>query len=696
MIIITILLGSYAILPLPTVYGSDSKDTTVEKEDQIDMGSLGKEVKFLGESTVALKQIHLIPTESGQVLFTTIEVNNKSTQELDFYPYWIKMQTNNGGKFPVSIVDGKKNSRILPSAKETFSYYAIVPKHIKLSDLVVKLIKWDFAMLNYERQIHTFTMPAILVLPTIESGESYVFDVQGIPVRSSISNIQILSSAKSKKVSIKLSYLNQGLRAVILPTYEYMLKDAEGVSYPVALKVDEAGANMLPRIMKETDLTAEIPLEADINDFILLISEPKEALENSLYIPLVNYKLEIVEEEINPVEVKNINEVAIVKYNSLDFHLSIRNLRVLPTSSFENVIAYDVVLKNLNDKRVAIPNLSSHIFVTGKTAVLAKLTEKKVQLMYPEEEIVLNMVATFPENIDFNGMTISFQIDQEEGKDETKNESKDKDLATFKVFNRNFKNEKELIEGAFHFSDLGRVSTIKFLSTSRYDYWGAEIIVSTFLVENKDIRPIKVPEYTGFYKSTEGELYTASYQGKKDTIISPRRSAIVTYWAELPNGMDISNLELVLGQPLEKTNEVLIESATFLAIGDTIPKREIRNHSKNDIFTYSMFPYNFKIKDMKLSTIGEISAQFYLEKSFTINVIPNGEPRTLTFEVLDAEGTVLERTKEYNIETELNEGINNISFNVQKSSMGFYGLSVRLYENFGNGKGLIGTFSLEF
>lgn len=694
-VIITIMvLGSNAILPYPTVYGSGT-DPSTEKTELIDMGSLGKEVKFLGESTVVLTQIHLIPTDNGQVLYTTIEVKNKSTQELDFYPYWIKMQTKNGGKFPVSIVSEKKNTRIAPSAKETFSYYAVVPNHIEVSDLIIMLIKWDFSMPNYERRIFTFKMPERIILPTIQSGESYVFNVQGIPVNSNISNIHVGSGVESKKVTIQVSYLNQGLRAVKLPAYEYMLKDGEGVSYPVAVRVDDIEANILPRIKKETELTVEIPLEADINDFQLLISEPKKDMNNPIYIPLVSYVLDIIQGESESTEAKNINEVAVVKYDGLYFYLSVRDLRVLPTSSFEKVISYDVVLKNKNDKKVAIPDLNSNVSVSGSTPVMAKITEKKTQLMYPDEEIVLNMVATFPEDIDVNGMKVTFQKNQNnsEGVSDAYTE---RDLATFNVFNRNFRSEGSPITGLYHFNDLGQKSTIKLHNTSTYEYWGSEIIVSSFLIENKDSRPISIPEYIGFFKSTEGELFNANYIGRKDNVISPRRSALITYWVELPKGIDLKKLELVLGQALSDNVEVLSEAATFLAIGDTLPKTEIRNQGSYDILSYNMFPYLIKLQGMRLSGDGSSSVQFYVEKSFVPNIITDGEPRTLTFDFVASDGSILESVKEINVEKGLTEGRNKVTFNVQDPSMELRGLSVRIYEIFDKGRNLVGVFYVDY
>lgn len=694
-VIITIMvLGSNAILPYPTVYGSGT-DPSTEKTERIDMGSLGKEVKFLGESTVVLTQIHLIPTDNGQVLYTTIEVKNKSTQELDFYPYWIKMQTKNGGKFPVSIVSEKKNTRIAPSAKETFSYFAVVPNHIEVSDLIIMLIKWDFSMPNYERRIFTFKMPERIILPTIQSGESYVFNVQGIPVNSNISNIHVGSGVESKKVTIQVSYLNQGLRAVKLPAYEYMLKDGEGVSYPVAVRVDDIEANILPRIKKETELTVEIPLESDINDFQLLISEPKKDINNPIYIPLVSYVLDIIQGESESTEAKNINEVAVVKYDGLDFYLSVRDLRVLPTSSFEKVISYDVVLKNKNDKKVAIPDLNSNVFVSGSIPVMAKITEKKTQLMYPDEEIVLNMVATFPEDIDVNGMKVTFQKNQNnsEGVSDAYTE---RDLATFNVFNRNFRSEGSPITGLYHFNDLGQKSTIKLHNTSTYEYWGSEIIVSSFLIENKDSRPISIPEYIGFFKSTEGELFNANYIGRKDNVISPRRSALITYWVELPKGIDLKKLELVLGQALSDNVEVLSEAATFLAIGDTLPKTEIRNQGSYDILSYNMFPYLIKLQGMRLSGDGSSSVQFYVEKSFVPNIITDGEPRTLTFDFVASDGSILESVKEINVEKGLTEGKNKVTFNVQDPSMDLRGLSVRIYETFDKGRNLVGVFYVDY
>ncbi|MEX2104195.1 MAG: hypothetical protein WD907_02545, partial [Bacilli bacterium] len=182
----------------------------------------------------------------------------------------------------------------------------------------------------------------------------------------------------------------------------------------------------------------------------------------------------------------------------------------------------------------------------------------------------------------------------------------------------------------------------------------------------------------------------------------------VTYWTELPKGMDYKNLDLVIGKPLEGKNAdkpedlavTLLESANFQVVGETLPTSQAKFYGKKDTFTYDMFPYVFSIKNMKLSTSGSIGAEFEFEQSFTPNVIPDGQARSLTFDIVDEEGTIIETsTLDLEADNGIKAGKNTIVIdndNLSKASRGLYGLKVNVYEIFKDGKNKIATFALEF
>ncbi|MEX2104350.1 MAG: hypothetical protein WD907_03335, partial [Bacilli bacterium] len=514
-ILIISMVGSFTFLPTP-IYADGNPQQGVTGQNPVNMGSLGKEIRFSGENTVTLKNVFLIPVDNGQILYTTLEVNNKSLGEIDFYPYWMKMQSKSGGKFPVSMADIGKSQKVLPGSKQTFSYFALVPGNLKLTDLSVNLIKWDFSMPNYERGIYSFSLPDSVVIPQIAKDKSHVADIQGIPVSLTVSNVRVSSSLNSKSVKMNLSFFNQGFRPVKLSAYEYTLKGKDGYVYPVSTK-SEGVVNTLPRIKQDLELSVQIPADADISQFSLVVSEPSQSgagsdgeSTSSFSVPVASFELSTESGGGSPVVGNTkLGEIASIQIDNLDFDISIANVKTLPSSTFEKIISYEVTVKNTNTKKVAVPKLNSYMKIADESPILTFKKENSPTIE-AGGETTITMWGSLPGDINFNKFLISIQkTGTSDGTTDQVEEVYEEDLALFEVFKRSIDSAENTVDQPYHFSDLGKNSTIAHRSTRHFDYWGSEIIVSTFLVENKDTRPIRIPQYEGFYKTVEGEVFTA-------------------------------------------------------------------------------------------------------------------------------------------------------------------------------------------
>jgi hypothetical protein len=706
MIIVIMLLGSFTILPLPTVYGSDGKVTTVEKTKQVDMGSLGKEVKFLGNSTIKLKEFFLIPVENGQVLYSTFEVNNKSSVEIDFFPYWIQMQSKGGTRFPVSMVDKSKSSRILPATKQSFSYYSLVPTNMKSTDTVLRLIKWDFSMPNYERPIYTFKSPERVITPTVTKGESHTIDIQESPVSTSITNVQVSTNARSKTFNIKMSYINQGRRSVTLPGFSFVVNDTDGYSYPVVSKTGDSAVNALPRIEGDIELTVEVPRDADISNYVLTASETKADLQHPFSIPIANYGLVGDGRPTSPdTEGSGISgqykvgeEVEIV-INGQYFNMSLDNVRRLPSLSFDNILAYDLTIKNNSKMRVNTPELSSTMIISGQRPVSSYSIEDKKYILFPDEEVTLTMLGEFSEEMNLsNGMVITIQNGDSSGQDM---KLYTEELASFEVLGNQIKTELNIVKKAHHFKGLGIKSTLELNQTSVFDFKGSDIISSTFLLENKDSRPFQIPKYKAFFKSADGDIFPATYKEVKDGMINPRSSLIVTYWAVAPKGIDLNKLTLVIGKPLEKSTETLHEYAAFVipeedtapAVVEFVKAKDQKDHT----FSHKMYPFTFTVKKMKLLWDGlhsqfgvKIGAQFDLHKTYSNNIVVEGEQKKLVFEFVDSiNRNIYFTSNELSMKDDLVEGINFVQIESNNWSSN---MILNIYETFEDGRKLIATY----
>ena len=139
MMIVCLLLAS---LSLPAI-ASENTTTPV-------WVPLSKPLSVEGKGTIELKTIYSVPSKDGQVVSFTLDFMNKSNEVIDFNRYWLRIQTKSGAKYPINLIDSG-NSKVYPNQKQTFIFYHLYT--VKLSEIQLRFIKWDFTISSYEREL---------------------------------------------------------------------------------------------------------------------------------------------------------------------------------------------------------------------------------------------------------------------------------------------------------------------------------------------------------------------------------------------------------------------------------------------------------------------------------------------------------------------------------------------------------------
>src|SRR5690606_13012827 len=131
--------------------------------------------------------------------------------------------------------------------------------------------------------------------------------------------------------------------------------------------------------------------------------------------------------------------------------------------------------------------------------------EEDKKELFPEEELKLTMFATLPDKANYNNLIITFEskLGENPGGEA---DALEEVYASYHVSVGQVKQEGTQAREAHHFSDLGDRSTIQVHQTTTYETNYSKLLVSQFIVENKEQKPIKVPEYKGYYKSASGAM----------------------------------------------------------------------------------------------------------------------------------------------------------------------------------------------
>lgn len=668
----------------------------------IDKKDIGREIPLASGVGVVLKEVHLIPAESGQIIYLNLELSNQSDSPFNFYPYWLRVQSTVGERFKVQLVDEQKSYYIYPGSSRSFAYYAEVPHQFTASDLNIQLIKWDFSTTNYEQLLHIFDLPEQLETDVVAVGEQGRIEIQGVPISVEISSARAIEGALRKTGHFTIRLLNQGVRSVNLPAFEYFLQ-GEGFTYPAELAHgNQEKLMLLPHVEKTINLRVPMAVDSHLEHYRLVMAEPKQDAEPSFAVPLTSFALALPDTKAGGLSV---GEPTTIMYGAHDFELKVENIQLLPTTNLENMLSYDLYLTNKTNSRVALPELVSYVHVQHESPVLAIQKKEDKQELFPEEEIKLTMFATLPDRANLNDLSITFESKLGDHPDADV-DAFEEVYAAYHVSVNQLKREGTLAREAHHFSNLGDRSTIQVQQSTTYETNYSKLVVSQFIVENKEQKPIRVPEYKGYFKSASGAIFPAHYKGKAGEIINPNGSAVLTYWAEVGKDVDLKEMQLVLGIPIDEESEAITEATRFQVIGTSDPVRRS-----------TAYPLQYRISGMRASAalreelrrtsldddpyglgyfreVGSVSLEYTLRKDYQPNVLADGYERTLSFELLDSNGYVRDRLENVSLDKNIISGKNSLSLSANVPLYEVPSLRIRVYENFEHGRQLIGTYSI--
>lgn len=668
--------------------------------DPVSNGDLGRSISLANGVAATLEEIYLIPQEEGQILYVQLAVNNRSGQPFDFYPFWLRVESTYGERFKVSFVEEQRSSRVFPQSTKSFAYFALLPHQFGREDIKVHLIKWDFSMPSYERLVHSFTLPSHLEPKTVAEGETGYLEVYGVPIGVEVTQARVMENSQRKMGIFTLRLVNQGNRAVSLPAYDYYLQ-GQGYLFPAEKTSSEQELLLLPKIEKKLTIRVPMAVDADIVEYRLVMAEPKQKVEPGFSVPKTSFALKVAE---GPTGGLAVGETTTIMSGNHEFDIRVENIHLLPTTNLENMLSYDVYLTNKNNSRVALPELVSYVHVPNENPKLAKQKEEEKKELFPHEELKLTMYASLPGKANLKDVQITL-----ESKLGTSGEDELAEVyATYQVSLGTLVREGAVAREEHHFSDLGDRSVIKHYQTTTYETNYSTLLVSQFLIENKETRPIRVPEYKGYYRAENGAMFPVQYKGKEGELINPGGAAVITFWAEVNKGLDLKGMSLVLGIPVDEESEAMTEPVRFQVLHVNTPVRRS-----------TAYPVSYHISSMRASAglreevrrvsieddpnglgyfreIGAVSLEYTMRKDFQPNILPDGYERTLTFELVDSSGYVRDRRENVSLDKEILNGKNMLSLSANVPLAEVFSLRVKVYENFEHGRQLIGTYSIGF
>lgn len=511
---------------------------------------LSKPLNLEGQGTIELKTIYAVPNQQGTMVSFAFELKNRSSSLIDFYQYWIRLHSKTGARYPVSMVDPGR-TRVYPGQTETFLFYSQLPPGAKVEDLIVKLIKWDFSLPDFERPIGTFPIHT----PTIPLLGKTVTKTIPLTNNALVAKMELggeVDQEGVKDVTFILSLTNKGFQPLPLPNYQYMLVTENGYGYPFTASGEDttggqggSGEMLLPLMEKKITLTGTVPANVDLTKVGLYLLNNYGDEKGSALVPITVFRtFATVGSPVD--EGKSIpfgTSYSLPLGPKGKGTITLDQVQRLPWNE-KDLLSARFTITNTGNTPFAIPSFDGFAYLAGGTYAGDVTPSSTEKMLNPGEKVTYTLSAQFPYHVIFH-----------DGNVQLKEKVSDGGRVLLSSLPKFGFNEGNLVLNlipvgkASQYGALGNQRSVRIADAVTYDSLNSLVMAAHVEVKNLERRSYTFPKMTAFFQTEDGSLYPA----KVDEVatLMPNGVSVITASAEMPEDVKTEKVRLLLGESIE-------------------------------------------------------------------------------------------------------------------------------------------------
>lgn len=517
-----------------TTFAADNKSEVKVKEPI----SLGK-VKLKENVHANVKNLLIAPSDSLQVVSLTLTIENNSNSEINLIDYWVNISTKAGAKLTVQNANPSL-SKVPAKSKVDIIYYSNVSSSVKLSDLVVKVIQWDFTVSSYTRVLGEIPIPNRYD-PIVPAGTGATLTMDNVQASLFIKQAVIGQSDTFYRPQINLSISNSGNQSIVLPDYQFYVMTKNNILYPLPI-TNLKGTIIDPLMEKEFELSTNISNKINTEGLRLVVMLPIN--EGKGKIPLAIFNLP----KSNITTGEELGKFYTFSNSKGNYSIRLDSLNRLPLEDDDLIIA-NLTIANTNKETLPTPTLSGKFVFNGSIEKSASLSENnKIIAIQPGKNIQIQLVGKVPYTFEISKLKLYIQQKETggNGSEEPLN------LVAFD-HNSNFNEIKRVNANVgFKIDDVGYRSSVKVRNISMYSGVAANVLSAQIIIENNEKRNAMMQKLAGYFEKKDGTVYPATFE-YIDEKIAPGGSAIINAWTTVPDLVDTKDISLIVGKAIVET-----------------------------------------------------------------------------------------------------------------------------------------------
>lgn len=574
------------------VYADNPPSSSILKPQKI--GS----VTIRNNVTAEINNLVMLPADNGNSVGFVMTIHNNSNTDLDFINYWVDLYSKSGTKYSVNVASSNIN-KIPAKTSSDIMFYSNVGKDVKITDLIIKVIEWDFSYQDFRK-----------VLGEISVGKNYsdmtpagygrMISAGDTRLSIVIDRANIGKSEKYHRPNIKITVKNEGKRSVAIPEYEIAIVTQDGLIYPLTAR-DLKGTVLAPLAEKEIQLTVSIPKEVDSQNWKMAIIQPIN--EGKYKVPVALFELP----KATLDEAGDVGKEYTFSTSDGVYYVKLSSLNRLPLED-NDLIVSNLILSNKSNETLTIPNLAAKYTFNEtieKTATVRM--NNKVISIPPGDAIEFQAVSTVPYTFEISKVNLTLQ-QKDSGSEELT------DLVEF-THSGEF-NPVPDAGDVYVNEELGYRSNVSIRNKYTFEGSNASIIAAEIQVENLEKRQSEIQKFAGYFERDDGTIYPATFH-KIDEKVYPGGKALLYAYSTVPKDFDFSNMKLVIGKALEETNGQTSNLVGYVSpFSLNLPdEKEVQKGLKNiDLSPYELSIERVATQANFTSNLIQLEFDYYLEQ----------------------------------------------------------------------------------
>jgi hypothetical protein len=693
----TILTGVTALMLVSApLYGvTDQVEAATNAPPITAVSRVIKPIYISAKSYINLVDVGLVPSDDGQIASYTLSIYNGGNSTLDLSDYWFRLSNASGASFSLKTASNDAKLTKVPAGSKVFiTLYAKVGNSVKLSDLTLKVVKFDFSVAGYEKTIGNFTLPSNYT-NNVAAGSYKILYSNTTQLNTKIASASVGTSGDYNYVTIDFIYNNIGKKSITLSKYKYYVVTSQGIMYEAKPSL-EGDLVLEPLKRTELKLTAEVPATLKTTIWRLLVVREDGSTETTT-LPVGLYGI-----KFNQDTVSKDSDSFTYSNSTGTYQFELVQLRREPLEN-QDVLSAKIRILNKSVTSIPLPNISGYFYLDKDVKIDFTPIEITNQLgLNPGDYVDVDVYAKLPINYSFKTATLIVNNKQANAETATKigELTGNSSSAQIPVY---------AVDQGYTISRDGSNMTATINDVNTYKSATQKVFRVQTTLTNNEKRAIDAAQLVGYFKSDSGDIFpaTASTTAGK---VSPANKALVTFTASVPLEYDTANLRLIVGEGVTDKSYATSDTKATAYVNAVSFNLPAEANINTDFQNVSLLPYTFSINAFTPTIMGDnvqITMNYDLLKDAAFNIYPTDRKLELVIDGIDSNTgkTYTYFTKELTFESSedtntLIAGTNNeATFSVTNNYSGLDGglsYKVRLYEIVNGAKKLIAERPLGF